>query len=98
VASGSKTGTAVAVLEHQGFGNGFYREKGGFLSDQKKLYDGYYYQDFSYEVQSKLTLDRYRDMLKQVLHVAGTKYFGALVHKVLANTNLDIEEAEITIE
>lgn len=62
-----------------GTGSGFYKEKGGFLSDQKKVHDGYYYQDFSYDIRSPVTLDKYVDMLKQIAHVAGTMNFASLV-------------------
>jgi hypothetical protein len=58
---------------------GVYRDNNGFLSDYKKLQDGYYYQEFSYEVRSSVTLDKYEAMLKQLLHVAGTKYFAATI-------------------
>ena len=51
----------------------------GFLSGTKKLYDAYYYQDYSYEVRSSVTLDKYEAMLKQLLHVAGTVYFANTV-------------------
>jgi hypothetical protein len=96
-ASGEKTGTAVAILEKQGEGNGYYRDEGGFLSDTKKLFDGLYYQEFSYDVQSSLTLARYEDMLRRVLHVAGTKYFGTLVYKSQANVNLRVANTIITL-
>jgi len=86
---GTRAGTAHMLLGTrtsntdsqgtQGKTLGFYRDRNGFLSDTKKIYDGYYYQDYSYEIRSAVTLDKYEAMLKQLLHVAGTKYFASSV-------------------
>jgi hypothetical protein len=90
-------GTAVAGVERQGVGSGYYREKGGFLSDTKKLRDGWYYQEYSYEVQSSLALNRYRDMLREILHVAGTKAFGALYMQSTASAATNIKSFPISM-
>jgi hypothetical protein len=84
------TSTGIAVVSTQGKGSGFYQRKGGFLSDQMKLHDGNYYQEYSYEVRSSIVLDKYSDMLKKILHVSGTKFFGALVYQSVSNTNVNI--------
>lgn len=73
-------GLAFANVQTQGFGEGYYKVKGGFLSDQKKLHDGIYYQEYSYEIRSSVMLNKYEEMLKKLLHLAGTKYFGAFVY------------------
>jgi hypothetical protein len=83
-------GSAVAKVEKMGFSQGFYQIKGGFLSDQKKLFDGEYYQEYSYEIRSSVTLDKYVDMLKNVLHVAGTKYFANFVYRTNLNSVLNV--------
>jgi hypothetical protein len=64
---------------HEGKSLGRYRTQDGFLSNGKKLQDSFYYQEFSYEIRSAVTLDKYEAMLKQLLHVSGTKYFAAVV-------------------
>lgn len=89
-------GFGFAELIHQGTGEGYYKRKGGWLSDQTRLFDGIYYQDFSYEIRSSVTLNKYEEMLKQLLHVAGTKYFGALVHKTKTEVNSTFKNAIIT--
>lgn len=76
--STNNTTTGIASDITSGRGRGFYLRTGGLLSSNKKLFDGFYYQDYSYEIRSSKTLDKYEDMLKQVMHVVGTKYFGAL--------------------
>jgi hypothetical protein len=79
--SDQNIGTAIAKVETMGKTRGFYQIKGGFLSDQKKLFDGNYYQEYSYEIRSSITLDKYEDMLRKILHVAGTKYFARFVYR-----------------
>ena len=92
-----KTNTAVsasglAIVAKQGKRQGYYVTKGGFVSDNKKLYDGYYYQEFSYDVRSTLPFEKYSDMLKQVLHVAGTKAFGSVYLTSGANVStIDVD-------
>jgi len=86
---GSRSGTASMLLGtrteeadkrgRQGKAIGRYRDRGGFLSSDKKIQDADYYQEFSYEIRSSVTLDKYEAMLKQLLHVAGTKYFASVV-------------------
>jgi hypothetical protein len=41
------------------------------------IHDGDYYQEYSYEILSKISVDRYADMFKKVMHTAGTKFFGS---------------------
>jgi hypothetical protein len=81
----SHSGLARSSVVTSGIGSGFYRTSAGFLSDNKYLYDGDYYQDFSYEIQSPVSVTRYSDMLKSVLHVSGTKVFSS----ILRNINID---------
>lgn len=76
---GTRSGLAKIQLGKKGISEGFYRNKKGFLSDSKKIFDGEYYQDYSYEVRTSVTADKYTEMLKKVLHVAGTKQFSAVV-------------------
>ena len=55
---------------------GRYIGTSGFPSSDSKLQDNYYYQPFSYVVRITETVDKYRDILKRMLHPAGTKFFG----------------------
>lgn len=74
------TGTANVI--YQGKGEGYWENTQGMLNSDKYIIDGEYYQSFSYEVQSRLSLNKYSDILKQLAHVVGTKMFG----KVLINS------------
>lgn len=89
----TSSASGFAICSTIGTGSGYYKEKGGFLSDQKKLHDGYYYQDFSYDVRSSVTLDKYVDMLKQITHVAGTMNFASMLTSSVMDSELSVEAA-----
>jgi hypothetical protein len=72
-----RAGTAKMILDGHGIGIGYYRSSKGFLSDDIYVHDGDYYQEYSYEILSKISVDRYADMFKKVMHTAGTKFFGS---------------------
>jgi len=80
--------TAIVQLGKQGQGEGFFQTTRGFLDSNKKIHDNDYYQEYSYEVISKIPFDRYVDVLKKVTHVAGTKMFGRLA--VLSTSNVQM--------
>jgi hypothetical protein len=82
--------TAIVELGKQGVGAGFYSSTRGFLSADKKLHDNDYYQEYSYEVITKIPFDQYIDVLKQVMHVAGTKVFGKVEATSVVNTDATI--------
>lgn len=96
-ANGDQTGEAIALVQTQGHSRGFYASRSGFLSDRAKLYDGYYYQQFSYDIQSPLTIELYQDMLKKTLHVAGTQLFGTYIYLSTADSPVSILSTEITV-
>jgi hypothetical protein len=96
-ADGTHSGLARGNLGKYGQSEGFYVNKKGQLSDTKYIFDGDYYQDYSYEILSSISPDKYKEMLKKVLHVAGTKAFSATVISQIANTSSNII-AEITEE
>jgi len=82
--------SAIALHGRQGQGAGFYSSTRGFLDSDKKLHDNNYYQEYSYEVITKIPFDKYIDVLKKVMHVAGTKAFGRLVSASNANTQMTV--------
>lgn len=78
-------------LGKQGIGTGFFTSLNGFLSDVNVLQDGEYYQDFSYEVQTKIPFNKYFDVLNQVVHLAGTKVFGRVISTSEISTQMKLE-------
>ena len=95
-ANNDATGIGHAVVNKVGKAAGFYKQKGGLLSDTKKLFDGLYYQDYSYEIRSSVTLDKYEDMLKKIMHIPGTKYFGAFVYDTVNETPITAKSTIVT--
>ena len=88
-ADGARSGSIKIVVDGHGIGEGYYRSSKGFLSEDMYIHDGDYYQEYSYEILSKISVDRYADMFKKVMHTAGTKFFGSA---------LVVEEDSITVE
>lgn len=92
--------TGSAFAETQGIGEGFWASTDSHLNSEKKIHDNKYYQEFSYDVLSGLSLDRYENLLKRVLHVSGTELFGTVVKR--SNIPLEItapsSNSSITIE
>jgi hypothetical protein len=80
-----------------GTGAGFYSKASGLLDDADYIHDGEYYQEYSYEVQSSKPLSVYSDLLKQILHVAGTKLFGKVVTSSTANVEINVAQSTVTI-
>lgn len=68
--------TARTTLTNQGRGEGVYKSEKGFIDAASKIHDGDYYQEYSYEVQTSVPLNKYASILKDVAHIAGTKFFG----------------------
>jgi hypothetical protein len=62
------------------------------------IHDGDYYQEYSYEVLSKISLDRYADMFKKVMHIAGTKFFGSALIVEEANVALTLSQIGTSTE
>jgi hypothetical protein len=90
---GLHTGTAIPIIQKQGKGSGFYAGTNGFLSDDKYIQDGNYYQSFSYEIESSLDVSKYAQLVKDVVHVAGTKMFGTVIKKSILNTGSTIDNS-----
>lgn len=62
---------------------GFYSDSSGFLSDAYYLQDGHYYQTNSYVISCAESIEKYRGVIKALLHPSGLKMFG---NQILTNT------------
>jgi hypothetical protein len=89
ITTDGKAAQGYAVLKTNGTGSGYYKSTDGFLSNNKKLSDGYYYQEYSYEVRSSV-IDDFKTILKDIVHVAGTAYYDALKYDSLNQSHLSI--------
>jgi len=70
---------------------GYYSTTRGHLNSDKYIQDSYFYQDFSYQIKAALTLDKYRDILYDTFHTAGTELFGEFLLIITESSNFEIE-------
>ena len=88
--------SATATISLDGVANseGYYATSRSQLDTSRGyIHDGNYYQEFSYEILSSLSLNRYRDYALELVHPAGQKLFGKFQSQsnaalqVVANTS-----------
>jgi hypothetical protein len=89
----SKTNTEVTFtgtgnLIRQGKANGHWEYNNSKLNSNKYIHDNDYYQEYSYEIQTKFSIDKYADALKKLMHISGTKMFGSVVKNSTEITRL----------
>jgi len=82
---GAFVASGYVRLLNEGTGTGYFQSEKGYLNT-KYLHDSDYYQEYSYVIRTGLALDTYRQMLKDIMHVAGTKMFGEFNKVSKANT------------
>lgn len=85
---GNFAGTAKIKLGKQGVGEGYFSSTKGFLSNDKKLFDGDFYQEYSYEILSKLPFEKYSEVFRKVMHMAGSQFFGRVVLDSIGNSEM----------
>lgn len=61
-----------------------------YFDSGKFIQDNDFYQEYSYEVRSKLGIETYEALLKEINHVAGSKIFGKFVLQEFASSPKDI--------
>ena len=73
-----------------GVGRGFWSTTKSHLSSDKFIQDSYFYQDFSYQIKVQKTLAKYKDIIKDTFHSAGSELFGEfeLIQDVSSNIEL----------
>ena len=63
-----------------------YTKRNGDLSGIDKIQDSYFWQDFSYQIKSAISTERWLDSFERLVHPAGMKFFvSVLIHTVLKN-------------
>lgn len=69
---------------------GYWSTTRGFLDSNKYIQDSYYYQEYSYQILSSKSLDKYLQVLKDVFHPAGNEVFGRALILFQDDTRIDI--------
>lgn len=73
----------------------------GHADSEKKLQDNYYYQEYSYEIQSGLPKDIYYTLLENLTHPSGTIAFSKYKNFITFSTTVPtvvLQDATITID
>ena len=60
---------------------GYYANSDGIVDSRKRIQDNHYYQDYSYVLKTEITIDRYSQLVKELLHPAGFGFFGQVLIK-----------------
>ena len=69
---------------------GYFQSDSGKVSDQnQRLTDSFYYQDYSYLVKSKTSIDTWRSLIKSTTHPAGFKVFGEVLLETSSNAAMN---------
>jgi hypothetical protein len=59
-----------------GRGLGYWATTDSLLNSDKVIQDSYFYQDYSYELRTALSLETYKDVFYSTFHAAGSALFG----------------------
>ena len=86
--------SGLANVTTTGVGEGFWASKESFLNT-KFIHDNDFYQTHSYVIESALSLNKYRDILLDSTHIAGTRLFGRLFKESIANVAITVSNNEI---
>ena len=85
----STAGVGTISLRGDANSEGYYATSKGHLSSKRGyLQDGEYYQEFSYEIISALSLNKYKDVALKLVHPSGQRLYGK--YSVQSNVSLDI--------
>lgn len=75
----ASSGRGIVRTVAVGTGSGRYESDDGRPSSLKKIRDGHYYQQFSYDVRTSVQFDKYEKSLRDTVHPAGVRPYGTLV-------------------
>lgn len=89
--------TGKTQIVNQGLAEGFWKTTSSHLNSEKKIHDNKYYQEFSYDIQSGLSLNRYLDVVKNVVHMSGNEIFGTVVNSFKVDSPVDLIRSNIEI-
>lgn len=85
-----KTIRARVIKGPIGRGTGYYSTTRGFLDSDKYIQDSYYYQDYSYEIRVAQTLNKYKDIIYDTFHSAGSELFGKYLKFLYGTSNANL--------
>lgn len=72
---------ATPILGGVGHGKGYWKSEKSHISTKKYIQDSYFYQTYSYEIQTDVDIVRYGDIFKKIMHPSGVALFHKYVGK-----------------
>lgn len=81
----------------QGISEGHWETTDSHLSSEKKIQDSFYYQEYSYDVISGIALTKYKDSIKQILHVSGNEIFGSISKITKIDSKATVADSTIEV-
>ena len=97
----SLTGTGAGFTASAGSSfvhPGYFLDGSGHPSAKKHIQDNFFYQDWSYELQTKITLNEYKNAILDLIHPAGTKLFNRILIKKLHPINTETYTSGVAYE
>lgn len=95
--NGTRHARAILRANSQGITSGFWASQNSHLNgyvktvatdgvdeyydSEMRIQDSDYYQEYSYEITSTVDIKRYKKVLEDTMHLAGTKMFGNFVYQ-----------------
>jgi hypothetical protein len=74
------------------YDTGSFTVNDGFVSDDKKLQDSYYYQKFSYVLRTGSNADLWNNAFNRLVHPAGFIFFGEILLTIYLNSILSMQQ------
>jgi len=59
-----------------------------YYDSKRKIQDSDFYQEYSYEIRSTVAVEKYEKVLKDTVHLAGTKMFGNFIYNKAVGPDL----------
>lgn len=89
--------TGSASAKTQGKSLGYYLTTTSHLDGTSRIRDRRFYQEFSYQVRCGLSIDKYRKVVKDTIHIAGTELFGEVQKASIHSKELQGVETSIEV-
>ena len=77
--NGNKVEDLSLYVEYYEIADGTWTDSHGLLDSDMVLQDGKFYQRFSYVIRSKVSVERWKSLVKSVIHPSGLQVFGELM-------------------
>lgn len=87
---------ATINLVKQGTTEGIWRTRRGILDPINKIQDSSFFQEFSYNIKSRRSLDKYKEVAKQVIHPAGVALFGTMEMRDVVDQEVSVALGSVT--